>query len=96
MKKNTNSIIAAMISTAVLGIAVGYGVTFWQNWQASQHALSSLNSPQNSMHSESVERHEIEPAVLDAPRKPLFNEELSIEESAWGQIQSHQNSPIRS
>ena len=78
MKKNANSIIAAMISTAVVGVAVGYGITFWEHWQASQHALSSFNSTQNASQSKPNEQHTVEPAILDAPRKLILDEETAI------------------
>ncbi|MFN7292194.1 MAG: hypothetical protein ACK5YR_20460 [Pirellula sp.] len=74
MKKYANTVIAALVSTAVLGLAAGYGITFWEHWQSSQQSLSSFNPPQNSTQDTTEEQERFEPAVLDAPRILLTND----------------------
>ncbi|MCU0721948.1 MAG: hypothetical protein MUC83_19725 [Pirellula sp.] len=78
MKKDPNSIMAAIVCTAVFSVAVGYGITFWEHWQASQHALSSFSSSPTALKPRSEEQRGAEPAILDAPRKPFFIEETAM------------------
>lgn len=67
MKKATNNIIAVLVSTAVIAVAVGYGITFWEHWRANQNALSSINSSPNSTRPTSDTQDSVESATLEAP-----------------------------
>lgn len=68
MKKDANSILGVLISTAVLGVAIGYGVTFWQHWRANQYVQSSESSPSKSANSNSGERTGFESAGIEDAR----------------------------
>ncbi|MCU0711823.1 MAG: hypothetical protein MUC43_07160 [Pirellula sp.] len=78
IKKNANSIVAVLISTAVLGVAVGYGLSFWEYWRASQHATSNANSPANSARSDAAEQQRAEAPELDAAGNPSIIGETTI------------------
>ncbi|MFN7876530.1 MAG: hypothetical protein ACK5PB_14525 [Pirellula sp.] len=77
MKKTTNNIIAALVSTAVIGVAIGYGITFWEHWRANQNVLSSNNSSPNSTRPVSDTQTSTEPAILEAPAKLIFIDEAA-------------------
>jgi hypothetical protein len=66
MKKATNNIIASMVAIAVIGIATGYGITFWEHWRANQNAHSRTNSSPDSTRRISDPQC-IEPSTLEAP-----------------------------
>lgn len=76
MKKATNNIIAGMVSIAVIGVAIGYGITFWEHWSANQKALSSVSSSHDSTRPIS-DTQGVEPATLEAPAKLIFIDEAA-------------------
>ncbi|XZE18321.1 hypothetical protein SH449x_003609 [Pirellulaceae bacterium SH449] len=78
MNKSKETIVAVFVCAIVFGIAASYASSFWEQWRLSQEGLSSFGYERNPEQATPPKVQVYEPAVLNAPPRPILEVSFSI------------------